>query len=399
MATFAFYVNEFPSGGTGTAVQYTANELTKAGHEVIVYTARHFSEQYPKGYQPQFQVVVVPSINPNTAENIAFLSHHLNEHHVQALVVVAMHFLRMKELKDQTSTKMVYALHGMPFYEAFDAALCKRKEAEQPGRWGLWISYWLLHHWRNKWFHSSRKKISYIYRETIAATDRYVVLCDEYVHSLNKVLHLSNADARKLCVIPNGIFMKETPRLEKEKMILFVGRLTYDDKRPMRLVDIWSRIYKQLPDWRFIVVGDGPEKSAMEEAVRQQSIERMEFPGFSTDTVSYYQKASIVCLTSQYEGWPLCLAEGQAYGAVPIAYGCSAGILDIISPSGVNGIAVPPYNCASYAKQLLHLAQNEELLAQMRQHVMEKAKTYAMHRNSEGYRRLVEELIYPQTIR
>lgn len=393
MVTFAFYVNEFPSGGTGTAVQYTANAMIDAGHRVIVYTARHFAEQYPAGYVPRFEVVTLPSDNPNADETVGFLCRHLQAHRVAVLVVVAMHALRLQELKDATQTKMVYALHGVPFYEAYDVALQKRKAAEQPGRWGLWLSYWLLHHWRNKFLHSSRKKIQYIYRNIISAADRYVVLCDDYTRSLQQVLHLSAEDSRKLCVIPNGIMAREAPRMEKEKMILFVGRLTYDDKRPMRMVDIWGRIYQQLPDWHFVVVGDGPERQAMLEAVHRRGIERMDFPGFSNCTIDYYQRAAIVCLTSQYEGWPLCLAEGQTYGAVPIAFECSAGVRDIVAPSGVNGVLVKPFSCSAYAKKLLQLASDEQQLARLRTNVVEKSKTYAMARNSDGYRRLLEELV------
>jgi len=209
---------------------------------------------------------------------------------------------------------------------------------------------------------------------------------------LVKELRLSQSDTQKMRVIPNGILTTDAPQMKKEKIILFVGRLSFADKRPMRLVDIWSRIYKQLPDWRFVIVGDGPEKASLQEAVSQRGIERMDFPGFTNDTVSYYQKASIICLTSEYEGWPLCLAEGQAYGVVPIAFSCTAGICDIISPSGVNGVLVPPYDCAVFADKLLQMTSDGKWLSQMRDSAVEKAKTYAMSRNSEGYCRLLEEL-------
>ena len=117
MSTFAFYVVEFPSGGTGTAVLHTANELTKRGHRVFIYTARHLDDGYPLGYQPHFEVVTVPTINADTDENIRFLRNHITNNCVEALIVVAMHFLRLKELRENNSCKIVYALHGCPFYE------------------------------------------------------------------------------------------------------------------------------------------------------------------------------------------------------------------------------------------------------------------------------------------
>ena len=392
MSTFAFYVVEFPSGGTGTAVLHTANELTKRGHRVIIYTARHLADGYPVGYQPHFELVTVPTINADTDENIRFLRNHITNNCVEALIVVAMHFLRLKELRENNSCKIVYALHGCPFYEEKLFNITKQMEANRNGRFGRCLSYWLIHHWRYKWFHSNMRKVLPIYEKTIDAVDKYVVLCEDYISLIVDTLHLSSQDASKLCVIKNGIMPVDAPVEKKEKIILFVGRLTYEDKRPMRFVDIWSKIYKKLPDWRFVVVGNGPELPVLKDAVAMRGIERMEFAGFSTDTPSFYQRASIVCLTSEYEGWPLCLAEGQAYGVVPIAFDCTAGIEDIISHPGENGMLVDSFSCTDYANKLLQMALDEQWLSAMSEKCKVKSMSYTMKRNSQGYIHLLEEL-------
>lgn len=392
MAVFAFYIVEFPAGGTGTAVLHTANGLVRNGHRVVIYTAHHMVDAYPVGYKPLFDVVIVPTVRVETNENLTFFRKHIIENHVDVLVVVAMHFERLCELKKDNHCKIVYALHGMPFYEETFLNTIKRKQAEAPGRHGLWLAYWLIHHWRYKYLHSNRKKILPVYRDTLSASDRYVVLCNEYVKTMINVLKPSYSDAQKIISISNGIVLPEKIVRQKEKIILFVGRLTYEDKRPMRLVEIWGRIYKKIPDWKFVVVGDGPELQAMKEAVCRLNIERMEFPGFTTDTVSFYQRASIICLTSECEGWPLCLAEGQAYGVVPIAFNCSAGIRDIIGTSEKYGLLVKPFNNKAFAKQLLRLATDNRLLS-LSNNVIEKSKQYNIQRNSEGYRNLLESLI------
>ena len=140
-------------------------------------------------------------------------------------------------------------------------------------------------------------------------------------------------------------------------------------------------------------LSDRDVRQAMKEAVCRLNIERMEFPGFTTDTVSFYQRASIICLTSECEGWPLCLAEGQAYGVVPIAFNCSAGIRDIIGTSEKYGLLVKPFNNKAFAKQLLRLATDNRLLLSLSNNVIEKSKQYNIQRNSEGYRNLLESLI------
>lgn len=393
MAVFAFYIVDFPAGGTGTAVLHTAEKLITAGHHVVIYTACHHADSYPQEFTPHYEVVTTPVAYPDADENVEFLCSHINSYGIAAIVVVAMHFLRMKEIKERTSCKVVYALHGRPFYEEYRLAAEKRNAAEQSGRWGLRLSYWLIQHWRNKWLHSSRKKVFPVYRQMLQGCDRYVVLCDDYADMIAKELKLPLNEQQKLRTIPNGIITTEEPQAKKEKIILFVGRLTEDDKRPLRMVEIWSRICKRLPDWRFLIVGDGPERQTLEDAIRQRGIERMEMVGFSNYVVSYYQKASIVCLTSQYEGWPLCLAEGQAYGVVPVAFNCSAGIRDIIDKPGKNGLLISPYDCNKYAKELLRIALDTQQLALMSAMSLIKAKDYDMEKNSSGYQQLLEELI------
>ena len=391
MAVFSFYLADFPDGGTGTAVLFTADRLIKSGNKVFIYTPRHHQNNYPSDFHPEVEVVTVPPSDSYTKEHLDFLCQHIIAHQVSSMVVVAMRSFPFAEIRERTSCKMVYALHGRPFYEEHDINLQKRIDSKHSI--GMWISYCLIQRWRYEWFHRSRQKVLPFYRETIKACDRFVVLCDEYAEMIAKELRLSPEDSKKLKVIPNGIVPKMPPCLEKEKIILFIGRLTPEDKRPMRLVKIWASIYKKLPDWRFQIVGDGPMKKTMEETIRKHGIQRMEFVGYSNNVVDYYQKASIVSLTSQYEGWPLCLAEGQTYGVVPIAFSCTAGIRDIINHPGENGILVPPYNCRTYAKRLLRLALDESKLAFMRAKVIEKSKEYDMARNSKGYQRLLEELL------
>ena len=86
----------------------------------------------------------------------------------------------------------------------------------------------------------------------------------------------------------------------------------------------------------------------------------------------------MVCLTSQTEGWPLCLTEAQAHGCIPVAFGCSDGVKDVLSPSGVNGFVVTPFDENEYAETLLKIAgmSEEELLA-IRKSAVTKRAGYA----------------------
>lgn len=47
-------------------------------------------------------------------------------------------------------------------------------------------------------------------------------------------------------------------------------------------------------------------------------------------------------LTSEYEGFPLVLAEAMSFGVIPVVYGSYSAVYDIIS-DGVDGMILP-YN-------------------------------------------------------
>ena len=101
----------------------------------------------------------------------------------------------------------------------------------------------------------------------------------------------------------------------------------------------------------------------------------------------------MLCLTSNYEGWPLCLTEAQANGVVPVAFDCVAGIHEIISPSGENGILVPPFSLKEYARLLIDLLNDADKLQKMKGNVIRKSMDYAPEVIGEKWLRLFESLL------
>ena len=148
MATYAFYLADFPDGGTGTAVLHTTERLVKDHNRVIVYTQRHHANNYPTDCN--HNINVVPSNDACTHENVSFLCEHIKSNNVCAMVVVAMRLFPFALIKKNTSCKMIYALHGQPFYEEHDVTLAKQLKAKR--NFGRWLDYWLIQYWRIKFF-------------------------------------------------------------------------------------------------------------------------------------------------------------------------------------------------------------------------------------------------------
>ena len=159
----------------------------------------------------------------------------------------------------------------------------------------------------------------------------------------------------------------EAPPLpqEKEQRVLFVGRLDNSVKGVDRLLRIWARAGKSLPDWHLDIVGDGPDAAALKELAERLRLSNVSFEGFR-NPAPYYRRASIFCMTSTFEGFGLVLPEAMQHGCVPMAFNSYAAVRDLVIP-GETGILAPPFDEEEYARQLLRLMQDDPLRSAMAQ--------------------------------
>ena len=88
-------------------------------------------------------------------------------------------------------------------------------------------------------------------------------MCDGYKTELEQILKLPKQN--KISVIHNSERIIEDLNLDrKKKQIVFVGNMTYENKRVDRLLDIWGMIFERVPDWELILVGGGQEKENLQ---------------------------------------------------------------------------------------------------------------------------------------
>ena len=179
----------------------------------------------------------------------------------------------------------------------------------------------------------------YVYQKS----DKYILLSDSYIREFLSFTRVKKAT--KLVVITNPITIPYIEEYEKilsykRKEIIYVGRIDYNQKRVYRVIEVWKLLEKKYPDWKLIIIGDGEEKSKLEEQSFQLGLKRIVFEGFK-NPLEYYKYASLLILTSEYEGFPLVIPEGMALGVVPCVYGSYSAVYDIVKDD-VNGIIIEP---------------------------------------------------------
>jgi glycosyltransferase involved in cell wall biosynthesis len=149
-------------------------------------------------------------------------------------------------------------------------------------------------------------------------------------------------------------------------VVLFVGRLV-ERKGVRYLIDAVRR----LPTGRharLVVIGDGPERQALEAEVRQQGLEgRVAFRGKVSDrelreayaTTSVFALPAIVDSRGDTEGLGVVLLEAMTY-SVPVVASNLGGITDIVT-DGATGLLVPPADSEALAAALERLAADPAL--------------------------------------
>ena len=215
--------------------------------------------------------------------------------------------------------------------------------------------------WRaafRKWRH--KKRIECVYRFNYEISDRTVLLSERFKAEFRRYFP-KTFSGEKLAAIGNPMSGMNAEALmgEKKKELLFVGRMAFSQKRPDHLLRIWAKLEKRFPAWSLRVVGDGDYLPALKELAGTLGLERVHFEGFQKPE-PYYRDASILCMTSAYEGFGLVLVEAASFGCVPAAFDSFAAVRDIIA-DGENGCLVPAFDLDAYAETLARLMSDDAL--------------------------------------
>lgn len=165
----------------------------------------------------------------------------------------------------------------------------------------------------------------------------------------------SGLAAEQIVVIPNAVDVPdELPSRTPSSpfRVGFLGRLD-PVKRVTDLVDAVAR----LPNVTLSIYGEGPDRSAIERAIRTNRMEQqVTLHGQYSSAVEALEKIDLLVLPSDAEGFGLVLIEAMAAG-IPVIATRVPGIVDVVR-DGETGVLVPPRNPAALAETIRHFADD-----------------------------------------
>ncbi len=352
----AFLHQDFPGGGTEMVTMNIAKLL---GRSKLFVFATNFHEDKLPSELINVELIKLPYVFYDS-KNITTIVKNIKEKGIEFFVfpggcndVVCL----ADAIRIETDCKIVYMSHFEPFWEYIEDREIKKRRTKgsfiKSLEWNLFRSH--------KYRFGIRKAIyKDIYKACYDRVDIFGVLCEEYGREIAKAIGVKY-EGSKFRVLNNSIELNDAYVMPKQKEVCFVGRLSYWDKRPEHILRVWSLIEDKHPDWVLNILGTGAEEENLKRLAHSLNLKRVHFLGFVSNVQSYYDKASIVCMTSAYEGWGMVLMEAQANGCAVMAFDCSAGVREILSPSWENGVLIKPNRIKTYATALSKLMGCDEL--------------------------------------
>lgn len=220
------------------------------------------------------------------------------------------------------------------------------------------------------------------------ATDKIFVLSEQQRWEINEKYGVGRAEQFEIVPLgidlaPYGNWQEKRPILRRELkaaddeiLVGIVGRLTQVKNHSLflRVAEKWQTeaAATDLPPVRFVIIGDGDLREALEREALELKLNNTVFLGERNDQDIFYPALDIVALTSFNEGTPLTLIEAMANERPVISTGVG-GVVDLLGAEegaadenlgyaiGLRGISVPSDDAESFFQGLKRLVKDKKL--------------------------------------
>ncbi len=245
------------------------------------------------------------------------------------------------------------------------------------GRWAAWFAGVpvRVHTFHGFGFHDAQAPL---YRRLLVQAERWTARITTYVLAVS--METLKAGERERVLDParaeclhSGVDLESLRgiRADRRKLLEWIGAAgdpplvgmvacLKPQKNPVDFLRVAERVLPEMPDARFLVIGDGHLRRQMERQIHKRGLMgRVHLLGWRRDVAEIVAALDLLVLTSRWEGLPRVFAEARAVG-VPIVATRVGGAVEAIR-DGSSGFLVEPGDVQGMARHVLRLLRDPYL--------------------------------------
>jgi len=342
-------------GGGEYVFSEIANEIAKKGNEVWVITHNVEEENY-SSFHKNVKIIFVSSVKyegglpPTFKKNLQF---------VASTVIKGLKLIKKEKINLIHSNNFSPALAGSILSSLLHIPhiICVHDVFSYCGKnyWNQWASQQnvsKIHAFLGPRFEKMIPKLSHVLIHTVSEATK------------DDILKLG---AKKpIRIISNAIKIKPTSDVKiNPNQFVYVGRLVFY-KNLETVIRALPLVKNINPNIKLLIVGDGPQKSKLENLVEKLKVEEnVSFLGFVSELKKNESIASSLAMVfpSLCEGFGLVILESFLQKR-PVLASDIRPLNEIISDQK-DGIIVPPFDSEKWAEAMMSLIENQESASKM----------------------------------
>ena len=172
---------------------------------------------------------------------------------------------------------------------------------------------------------------------------------------------------------------------EADFLCVSIGRLV-----PRKGYDVLLRAWKELPNAKLAIIGDGPLRASLHERIYAYGLEnRVQLLGRVDEEkkLQILQASSLYVSAAQHEGFGIVFLEAMNAG-LPIVAANDGGQKDFLVP-GKNALLVPPHDTKAIVQAVNDMQANTDMREAFSRQNKEDAKTYTLDRTAGAIEKIL----------
>lgn len=224
---------------------------------------------------------------------------------------------------------------------------------------------------------------------------RYFKLCDGFIFQTEdqRVFYnyLKNNNTK---IIPNPIeWINVEASGDRSKEIVNFCRLSTAKNIPL-LVDAFSKLNKEYPDYKLVIYGEGPEKQNIQNRIKEKRLEdKVELRPFASNVLELIRDSAMFVSSSDREGISNSMIEAMAVGMPTICTDCPAGGARMFIRPYDNGILTPVGDVDALYKAMKYMIENPDKAEQMGKKAMEVRKILKKEKILSQWSDFISEIV------